>query len=133
MRFSFVLAAMLLLATSASVEAQRASFGVWKNPQDSVHVRAQPCGSRMCGVVVWASDKAKADARRGGTNDLVGLILFRDFVPEKKGVWRGSVFVPDIGQTFSGTITTLDDRRMEGKGCLTGRIMCKSQIWTKVN
>jgi uncharacterized protein (DUF2147 family) len=76
MRFSFVLAAMLLLATSASVEAQRASFGVWKNPQDSVHVRAQPCGSRMCGVVVWASDKAKADARRGGTNDLVGLILF---------------------------------------------------------
>jgi hypothetical protein len=48
-------------------------------------------------------------------------------------VWRGSVFVPDIGQTFSGTITTLDDRRMEGKGCLTGRIMCKSQIWTKVN
>ena len=50
-----------------------------------------------------------------------------------KGVWRGSVFVPDIGQTFSGTITTLDDRRMEGKGCLTGRIMCKSQIWTKVN
>ena len=83
MRFSFVLAAMLLLATSASVEAQRASFGVWKNPQDSVHVRAQPCGSRMCGVVVWASDKAKADARRGGTNDLVGLILFRDFVVEK--------------------------------------------------
>lgn len=108
------------------------SFGVWRNPQNSVHVRAQPCGSKMCGVVVWANDKARADAARGGTQELDGLILFRDFTRENAGEWRGKVFVPDIGRTFSGTITQLDDTRLEGKGCIAGRVMCRSQIWTKV-
>ncbi|EQB32858.1 DUF2147 domain-containing protein [Sphingobium ummariense] len=108
------------------------SFGIWSNPKGSVHVRAEPCGRNMCGVVVWASDKAKADAARGGTDPLVGTTLFRDFTPAGRNRWRGKVFVPDIGKTFSGTVTLLDPDRLEGEGCLLGGIGCKSQIWTRV-
>lgn len=86
----------------------------------------------MCGVVVWANEKATADAKRGGTDPLVGAELFRDFVMEKPGRWRGKVFVPDIGMTFSGTITVIDDRTLKGDGCLVGRIACKSQTWTRL-
>jgi uncharacterized protein (DUF2147 family) len=119
------------LCASAASAADK-SFGIWKNPSGSVHVRAQPCGERMCGVVVWANEKATADAKRGGTDRLVGSELFRDFVLEKPGRWRGKVFVPDIGKTFSGTVTVIDDHTLKGEGCLLGRIACKSQTWTRL-
>ena len=130
MRLIGTLIALSLAAGPALARDQ--SFGVWRNPSNSVHVRAQPCGNRMCGVVIWANDKARADAARGGTAKLVGSTLFRDFVQEKPGVWRGRVFVPDINKTFSGTVSVLDPNRIEGKGCLVGRVGCKSQIWTRI-
>lgn len=128
-RYLFPAAAMLCAASALAADK---SFGIWKNPSGSVHVRAEPCGERMCGVVVWANDKARADARRGGTAQLIGSPLFRDFQLEKPGVWRGRVFVPDIGKTFSGTITVIDDRTLKGEGCLLGRVGCRSQTWTRL-
>ncbi|MBO9576764.1 MAG: DUF2147 domain-containing protein [Sphingobium sp.] len=121
--------ALALLGSPAT--AAEKSFGIWKNPSGSVRVRAEPCGQRMCGVVVWANEKAIADARRGGTDPLVGAQLFRDFVLERPGRWRGKVFVPDIGKTFSGTVTVINDHTLKGEGCLLGRIACKSQSWTR--
>lgn len=128
-------AVALLGAAGGAQAAERAehSFGVWRNPQNSVHVRAEPCGERMCGVVVWANDKAKADAARGGTERLEGEKLFRDFTRASAGQWRGKVFVPDIGKTFSGTIRVIDATHAEGKGCLVGRVGCKAQVWTRVS
>lgn len=118
------------LAVAAPTDGSR---GIWRNPKNSVHIRAHPCGRTMCGTVIWASDKAKADARRGGTETLIGAQLFSGFVQEKNDVWRGKVFVPDIDKTFSGTITVMDSRTLRGEGCLLGRLGCKSQIWTRVD
>lgn len=133
LRISALVAAGLALTTATAASAEPdGSRGIWRNPKDTVHIRAHPCGKSMCGTVVWASDKAKADARRGGTETLVGAQLFRGFVQERAGVWRGKVFVPDIGKTFSGTITVVDDRTLKGSGCLLGRVGCKTQIWTRV-
>jgi len=86
----------------------------------------------MCGEVVWASDKARADAARGGTETLEGLALFRNFRQNKKGNWGGKVFVPDINKTFTGVITVIDENTLKGSGCLVGRVGCKSQIWTRI-
>lgn len=130
-RYAGLAAGLAILCVPPAMAADR-SFGIWRNPSNSVHVRAQPCGQRMCGVVVWANDKARADAKRGGTDQLVGAELFRDFILEKPGKWRGKVFVPDIGKTFSGTITAIDERTLVGKGCLLAGLGCKSQTWTRL-
>jgi uncharacterized protein (DUF2147 family) len=134
MKLPAILAAMVFAGTSVIAGANRPdqSFGIWRNPQDSVHVRAEPCGKQMCGVVVWANDKARADAARGGTATLVGATLFKEFRLRKPGLWRGKVFVPDIGKTFSGTIEVVDHDHLKGSGCLVGRIGCKSQVWTRI-
>ncbi|MDF0546640.1 DUF2147 domain-containing protein [Sphingobium sp. H39-3-25] len=113
--------------------AQSQSLGIWRNPKDSVHIRAEPCGRYICGVVVWANEKAKADSRKGGVDPLIGAQLFRQFSEERPNLWRGSVFVPDIRKTFSGTITIVDQHTIRASGCLIGRIGCKSQIWTRVD
>lgn len=128
-----LIASTLVTTLPSSAPAADRSFGVWKNPSGSVQVRAEPCGDKMCGTVVWASDKAKADAAKGGTADLIGLQLFRGFVLEKPGVWRGKVFVPDIAKTFSGTVSVVNKDTLKGAGCLLGRFGCKSQLWTRIS
>ena len=134
MRFSRAMISLGMLLAAASVQGAppNASMGVWKNPSGTVLVRAETCGKAMCGVVVWASDKAISDAKKGSKKALVGSTLFRNFIKTSNGAWRGKVYVPDIGKTFSGTITVLDTDRLEGKGCLIGGIGCRSQIWTRV-
>ncbi|MGE4431120.1 MAG: DUF2147 domain-containing protein [Sphingobium sp.] len=132
MKTLLALLPLCLAAGFSDAAAAERSFGVWRNPSNSVHIRAQPCDAQMCGVVVWANEKAKADAAKGSKTPLVGSTLFRDFRQEKPGVWRGKVYVPDIGKTFSGTISILDAQHIEGKGCLVGKIGCKSQTWTRL-
>jgi uncharacterized protein (DUF2147 family) len=95
-------------------------------------VRIHPCGNGRCGVVVWANDKAKADSARGGTPNLVGMNLFRDFRQVKSNVWKGKAFVPDINRSFTGTITIENRDTAVARGCLVGNIGCKSQTWTRV-
>ncbi len=126
------LAAALIAAPAASAPPPPKWQGVWKNAANSVHIRTAPCGrGAMCGTVVWANAKAKADvAARGGR--LVGAQLFRDFRQVEAGVWEGQVYVPDLDRSFSGTITLEGANRLVGEGCLLGRLGCKQQVWTRV-
>ncbi len=119
-------------ATGTVAHANERFDGIWRNPEGSVHIRAEPCGANMCGVVIWANDQARNDAVKGSGMELVGSTLFRDFRPDKRSGWRGQVYVPDVGKTFSGTIILKDVNHLEGKGCLLGRFFCKSQIWKRV-
>ena len=76
MRIAAPLAA-LALVSALPVHAAAASLvltgtGVWRNPHDSVHIALRPCGEEICGFVVYASAKAEAAARKGGTPKLLG-------------------------------------------------------------
>lgn len=132
------LTALALTATSTGAALADASadggalFGVWRNPKNSVHVDIRRCGAKACGYVVWASEKAKADARKGTDKPLIGMRLFENLDPSKSGVWRGKVFVPDQNRTFSGSAQPLDGKTLRAKGCLFGNVLCKSQIWTRI-
>jgi uncharacterized protein (DUF2147 family) len=107
-------------------------LGVWRNPKDTVHVEIKRCGDDACGYVIWANAKAQADARKGGTQNLIGLQLLRDFAPEKNGDWRGKVFVPDLNMTFSGTAQFVDTTTLRATGCLLAKVLCKTQVWRRV-
>lgn len=128
------LAAMLAVVPAASAgKAAVAEASDWRNPSNSVHIRLNPCGEdRMCGTVIWASDKAKADARRGGTQQLVGANLFRDFRRVGPGQYKGRVFVPDLNRTFAGQMKVQGDS-MVGKGCVLGGLICKQQVWKRIS
>lgn len=124
--------ALLALAPALLGGAVDAPPHVWANPSKSVHIRFAPCGDLVCGTVVWASDKAIADTRKGGGTDLVGTQIFRGLRQVHAREWKGKVYVPDIRKTFGGTVTLDGDDRLIGKGCLIIGIGCKSQIWTRV-
>jgi uncharacterized protein (DUF2147 family) len=122
----------LLAFSAANAGEQEAAIGTWRNLRNTMHIEIRHCGNSLCGTVVWASDQAIADARRGGTGDLIGTQVFRDFRQDSAGNWYGKVFVPDLNKTLSGTIVLVDRNTLKGSGCLVGRILCKSKILVRI-
>jgi uncharacterized protein (DUF2147 family) len=137
MRYFFRIAASAtttacLLLSSATFAQNGGQDLVLRNPSNSVHVRIHPCGKSRCGTVVWANAKAKADSARGGTTNLVGTELFREFREVSPKVWKGKVFVPDLNKVLTGTGTVKDHNTIVARGCLFAGMGCKSQTWTRV-
>lgn len=126
--------ACLLLAALLASPALAASpiEGNWTNPHHSVTVRIAPCGSRLCGRVVSASSRAKADAAAGGTPRLVGAELMSGLEQTGAGSWHGDIFVPDANRRAEADLRLVDPRTLEIQGCALGGLLCKSQVWTRV-
>ena len=132
---SILLAAATVLGATSAFAAPLAVApeGVWRNPKDSVHIALKPCNGQICGYVIWASPKAEAAAQKGGTPKLVGAQLLRGFVVDDAGIGRGKVFVPDLNATFGGSAQLIDARTLRAKGCLFANVICKTQIWTRID
>lgn len=122
---------LLLLATLLADSAPPTVEGRWSNPSGSVIVAIAPCGDALCGRVEWASDKAQADARKGGTDPLVGVELLVDFVPSGDGRWKGRLFVPDLNKRPKAKLRLLGPDQIKVSGCEIGRLLCKSEVWTR--
>jgi uncharacterized protein (DUF2147 family) len=90
-------------------------------------VEIRPCGNDACGYVVWASAAAQADALKGSGADLIGRRVLDGLSAEEPGVWRGKVYIPDKDLRVKGTARLLQG----SKGCLLGKFLCKSQVWTR--
>jgi len=105
--------------------------GTWLNPHRSVAVRTGRCGALLCGWIVWVTAEAAQDARDGGVANPVGTEVLRDYRPGSDGRWRGTVYVVDLGRSFSSALEPLGDGRLKISGCLVGGLICKSQIWRR--
>lgn len=122
-----------LLITAPSAASPIGSIkGVWANPTGHVHVRISECGTQLCGMVVYATDQAKADAAKAGTSDLIGVNLFHEFDEKPDGTWHGKVLVPDLKKTVSGRISVIDGNTLDVQGCLFGHVGCEDQKWTRM-
>jgi len=106
--------------------------GLWRNPMRTVEVRIDECGEHLCGVVVGAASEALADARDSGYPNLIGMELMRDYRADRPGHWVGTVFVPDLGHSFSSHIELLDTNHARIAGCLWHQHFCKSQVWERL-
>ena len=122
---------LLPVATTLAQPDKTALEGNWRNPSGSVIISIAPCGEAMCGRVQWASDKAVADARKGGTKPLVGVELLSGFVPKGENRWKGRLFVPDLKRTSKAEVRQLGPGQVKVTGCAVGRLVCKSQVWTR--
>lgn len=125
-----LLAFAIALAEPAA-PAGTAIEGLWRNPSGSVIISISPCGQSLCGHVHWASDKASADARKGGTDPLVGTKLISEIVPKGEGRWKARLFVPDINKTTRAELRETGPDQLRVKGCTAAGLICKSQIWTR--
>lgn len=129
-------AAMATAGPAAPSPAHAADpvIGKWSNPMGTLAVQTQSCrdGGTLCGAIVWASDRAQADARGAGVASLVGTQLLQGYRRTGRADWSGRVYVPDMRRSFSSRIRQSSPTTLTISGCLIGGFLCKSQVWHRV-
>lgn len=121
-----------LFALPSQALAKTPIEGQWKNPKGSVVVRVAACGAVFCGIVVDASAKAKATARKGGTPSLVGTLILSDVRAQRDGSYKGHAFDPKRNIHAPATIRLQGQSILVIRGCVLSGLICKEQRWTRV-
>ena len=90
---------VMMIALLAANPALAATYGIFRNPSGNVDVKLADCGKQLCGTIVRASAKAKADAAKAGQANIIGMQLFRNLTPapQPRGQprrWDGEVYIP---------------------------------------
>ncbi len=134
---AFALAATLLAAASA--QAEPGAVGEWSTHHANGVVRIGECGDALCGKVV-ASDQIKADpdakdernadkSLRG--RPLKGLTIFSGVKGGPSEWTGGSIYNPEDGKTYHGSIKLIDADTLKLTGCVFAPL-CQSQTWTRI-
>ncbi|MEL7047539.1 MAG: DUF2147 domain-containing protein [Pseudomonadota bacterium] len=115
---------LALISASSSVQAA-SPFGVWVDHTGRGAVEVKKCGSRLCGVIVWA--RKAADASRG-----CGRKLFGGLRQVGRTSWdRGWIIAPDSGTKYDVAIKPLGRNRLEILGYAGSKLFSKTMIWKR--
>ena len=139
MKLSLLAAAATVAASLAAPALAADPTGLWQTPTNGGQVRISRCGQALCGVLVTSNhiratpnmtDEKNRDASLR-TRTLRNLPLLNGFTGGPIE-WRGgTVYNPDDGRTYSGTITMQNDNTLRLQGCVV-RPLCRNQTWTRV-
>ena len=124
-------AATLALLLAAQTASAAPIEGRWRSPGGNSIISVAPCGDGWCGTVAWASAKAKKDAAKS-TSELVGTQILTDVKPNGPDRWIGRLFIPDRKMRVTAKIEVAPAGELKVSGCLAGKSLCKSQLWTAV-
>ncbi len=112
-----------LVASGASALGQDAE-GLWTRDDGAARIQFSPCGSALCGVVVWLkSSTSKAH---------VGQQVFFDMVRADQNSWTGKAFNPEDGKTYSGKMV-VSGKKLKTSGCVFGGLICKTVFWQRAS
>lgn len=115
--------------------------GAWATQGFGSIVVIGPCADAAgtsCGRLVWLWTGMDRDGQtRTDSPDaardrpLLDTVILRGFTETAPGVWTGgTVYNPDDGRSYSGTIRPLPSGALELKGCALA-IFCQSQLWRR--
>ncbi|HUO54607.1 MAG TPA: DUF2147 domain-containing protein [Rhodoblastus sp.] len=118
-----VIAALTAGGLTSAARAGDAT-GVWLRSDGKTKVRFSPCGSGLCGVIVWLKNQDSPAH--------VGQRVFNDMAPAGDNQWRGTAFNPEDGKTYTGKMS-LSGASLTTAGCALGGLICKSYSWRRAN
>jgi uncharacterized protein (DUF2147 family) len=127
-------AAATTLALAATPAAAQANIeGHWTNPKHTTLVHVTRCdGNAYCAIVLKASAKAQANARKGGTEHFIGTEILH-VSRAGDGLYKGKAFDPESNMHIPATVRFVDAGTIEIQGCALFGMICKTQRWTKVD
>ena len=128
----------LMLALPSEAYAAEPVAGRYVTQNKKAVVQIEQCGKMVCGRVIKllpASDVGKTMDERNKdasqrTRPLVGLPILLDFVADGDQ-WRGKIYDPQSGDTYSSTMLRYPDGALKVRGCFF--FICKTQRWPKAD
>jgi len=129
----FTTAAALALAVSPVAAQAGGIEGHWTNPKHTTLVKVSECArNTYCAIVLKASAKAQANARKGGTEHFIGTEILH-VSAAGDGLFKGKAFDPESNMHIPATVRFVDSGTIEIQGCALFGMICKTQRWTKVD
>ncbi|WP_246739676.1 DUF2147 domain-containing protein [Martelella sp. HB161492] len=125
----FLAAAFALITTAGSGQAETANeamAGTWARDDGKAHVEVKPCDGGLCATNIWV--------RPGTARERVGDMLVMDVAPVDDEKYAGSAH--DVRRKLNYHIDvsiSASDDSMTTRGCLLGRIICKTAGWQRIN
>ena len=139
------LAIMALAVFDANAAEPADVVGVWLNPKGTTRVRISPCGSALCGSIVWLehpnnpqtgeplTDRNNPDPANRN-RPLLGLQIITELKPgHAAGEWTAKVYSPNDGSTRDASFSMDGPNGIKMEGCTLAGLLCRSQTWTRVN
>lgn len=154
MRHHAFVAAMGILLAAAVVPgsiAQAASAdptGFWRKAEQGERpgkFQITRCGSGnrlLCAKIVWLQDPLDSNGRplhdvrnenpRMRDRPIIGLPIFSGLQPVGPNVWKGSIYNPEDGNTYSVTVTQVSSKQINVKGCKAW-LLCGERTWVRTS
>lgn len=138
-KWTFGAAMALAMMVSAGVAHAGDPTGLWQTPTKGGEVEISKCGSSLCGRLVSSEgiranpglkDENNSDSGKR-SRPLKGLTILTGFSGGPTEWTSGSVYNPDDGKTYSGSITMAGDNALKLRGCVVAPL-CKTQTWTRL-
>ena len=134
------LASILLCAASGGSALAANPEGVWSMTNGKVTVSVDDCGGNLCATIVGLKEpiskidgKPKVDRENPDPakrqRPLIGLSILIGMKPAGDNLWKGAIYNPDDGRTYSATVSQNGDQ-MKGKGCVAG-VFCKTNTFVR--
>ena len=124
---------------AAPAQAVEPIAGRWVTAEKDAVIAIRKCGKSLCGTIekllipppggndqrdVNNADPAKRQRKLIGTAILSGLTADAD-------AWRGQVYDPKSGRTYTSEVRRKGDGTLEVKGCFGP--LCQTQVWRKAS
>ena len=117
--------------------------GVWYAEGGAAQVAIEPCGSELCGRVVWLRsplDEDGCDLRDRHNPDptlrsrrVMGLEVLQGLTPRPNGTWAsGSVYDPATGNTYTCHLAFDGNDRLRLRGYVGIPLLGRTTTWTRV-
>jgi hypothetical protein len=112
---------MLLASPAQAVEpVHEAIHGVWvRGGHDDEKLEFYDCDGKLC-----------AKDTNPPAQGAPPLVILRHATKTAPNIWKGDLFNPENGKTYSGTITLDKPNQLTLKGCLIA-FLCQSETWTR--
>lgn len=135
----YMMMAAALFAAAPPVHAAEPIAGRWMTEEKDAVIAIKRCGKTLCGTLekflvlpeggvdqrdVRNTDPAKRERR------LLGLPILLSLT-ENKDVWRGEIYDPKSGRTYTSEVRRKAAGALEVKGCYGP--LCRTQEWKKVS
>jgi uncharacterized protein (DUF2147 family) len=134
----------VLLSIVVATRAWAATpVGLWYAEGGAAEVAVEPCGSELCGRVVWLRspfDEDGCEVRDQNNPEpalrerpLIGLEILRGLTRGHDGTWTsGRIYDPTSGNTYSCNLTLEGEDRVRLRGYVGIPFLGRTATWTRV-
>jgi uncharacterized protein (DUF2147 family) len=136
------IAAIVLSFSQARAETANSPAGIWLTQAGDAKIRISPCGTGLCGTIVWL--KVPVDPKTGkpqvddknanpalAKRPVIGINIFNRMKSVAGNKWSGTIYNADDGKSYSSDVIVAGPRKLQVRGCVLA-VLCGGETWTKI-